>query len=291
MSGAAQLSLQVASQRTVPRSRSPYGSAIGVEKDPTERPHSMSGVLQDVRYALRQLRRSPGFTAVAVLTLALGIGANTAIFSIFNATLLRPLPYKDPGRIVILWSTIPRWGFSGPGSLTDPDYVQWQQQNQVFDQIAAFRGQTSNLTGRGIPERLTGSTATASLFPLLGVPPELGRVFSAEEQLPGHENVVLLSHGLWARRFGSDPDIVGKSITLDGKSFTVRGVMPARLQFPNEADFWTPMHQRPVQRNGSNHRAPQARGNDRARRAGHHAHRAPLKSTLVNSAELGLPER
>jgi putative ABC transport system permease protein len=241
VSGAAQLSLQVASQRTVPRSRSPYGSAIGVEKDPTERPHSMSGVLQDVRYALRQLRRSPGFTAVAVLTLALGIGANTAIFSIFNATLLRPLPYKDPGRIVILWSTIPRWGFSGPGSLTDPDYVQWQQQNQVFDQIAAFRGQTSNLTGRGIPERLTGSTATASLFPLLGVPPELGRVFSAEEQLPGRENVVLLSHGLWARRFGSDPDIVGKSITLDGKSFTVRGVMPARLQFPNEADFWTPM--------------------------------------------------
>ena len=201
----------------------------------------MSGVLQDVRYALRQLRRSPGFTAVAVLTLALGIGANTAIFSIFNATLLRPLPYKDPGRIVILWSTIPRWGFSGPGSLTDSDYVQSQQQNQVFDQIAAFRGQTSNLTGRGIPERLTGSAATASLFPLLGVPPELGRVFSAEEQLPGRENVVLLSHGLWARRFGSDPDIVGKPITLDGKSFTVRGVMPARLQFPNEADFWTPM--------------------------------------------------
>jgi hypothetical protein len=153
----------------------------------------MSGVLQDVRYALRQLRRSPGFTAVAVLTLALGIGANTAIFSIFNATLLRPLPYKDPGRLVILWSTIPRWGFSGPGSLTDPDYVQWQQQNQVFEQIAAFRGQTSNLTGRGIPERLAGSMATASLFPLLGVPPELGRVFSAEEQLPGHENVVLLS--------------------------------------------------------------------------------------------------
>jgi len=201
----------------------------------------MSGVLQDVRYALRQLRRSPGFTAVAVLTLALGIGANTAIFSIFNATLLRPLSYKDPGRLVILWSTIPRWGFSGLGSLTDPDYVQWQQQNQVFEQIAAFRGQTSNLTGSGIPERLAGSTATASLFPLLGVPPELGRVFSAEEQLPGHENVVLLSHGLWARRFGSNPDIVGKPITLDGKSFTVRGVMPARLQFPNEADFWTPM--------------------------------------------------
>src|SRR5260221_10322938 len=165
----------------------------------------MNSLVQDLSYALRQLRRSPGFTAVAIVTMALGIGANTAIFSIFNATLLRPLPYKDPDRLVILWSTIPRWGFSGPGSLTDPDYVQWEQQNQVFEQIAAFRGQTSNLTGSGIPERLLGSTASASLFPLLGAVPELGRVFSPEEQRPGYENVVVLSHGLWARRFGSDP--------------------------------------------------------------------------------------
>ena len=201
----------------------------------------MFSLFQDLGYALRQLRKSPGFTVVAVSTLALGIGANTAIFSIFNATLLRPLPYKDPDRLVILWSTIPRWGFSGPGSLTDPDYVQWAQQNQVFEQIAAFRGQTSNLTGSGIPERLLGSTATASLFPLLGAVPELGRAFSAQEQRPGHENVALLSHQLWARRFGSDPDIVGKPITLDGRSFTVLGVMPARVQFPNDADFWTPM--------------------------------------------------
>jgi predicted permease len=201
----------------------------------------MNNLLQDLGYALRQLRKSPGFTAVAVVTLALGIGANTAIFSIFNATLLRPLPYKDPNRLVILWSTIPRMGFSGPGSLTDPDYIQWAEQNRVFEQIAAFRGQTSNLTGNGIPERLIGSTATASLFPLLGAAPELGRVFSEEEQLPGRENVVLLSHRLWARRFASDPDLVGKPITLDGKSLTVLGVIPARLQFPNEADFWTPL--------------------------------------------------
>lgn len=201
----------------------------------------MNSLLHDLGYALRQLRKSPGFTAVAVATLALGIGVNTAIFSIVNATLLRPLPYKDPDRLVILWSTIQRWGFSGPGSLTDPDYIQWKEQNRVFEQIAAFRGQTSNLTGSGIPERLLGSTVTASLFSLLGATPELGRVFSAEEQLPGHENMVLLSHRLWARRFGSDPNLVGKPITLDGKSFTVLGVMPARLQFPNEADFWTPL--------------------------------------------------
>lgn len=201
----------------------------------------MNSLLQDLGYALRQLRKSPGFTVVAVATLALGMGANTAIFSIFNATLLRPLPYKDPDRLVILWSTIPRLGYSGPGSLTDPDYAQWEEQNRVFEQIAAFRGQTSNLTGSGIPERLIGSTATASLFPMLGAAPELGRVFSGEEQLPGHEDVVLLSHRLWARRFASNPDLVGKPITLDGKSFTVLGVMPARFQFPNEADFWTPL--------------------------------------------------
>jgi putative ABC transport system permease protein len=201
----------------------------------------MISLLQDLGYALRQLRKNPGFAAVAIATLALGIGANTTIFSIFNATLLRPLPYKDPDRLVILWSTIPRWGFSGPGALTDPDYVQWAQQNQVFEQVAAFRGQTSNLTGSGVAERLIGSTATASLFPLLGVSAELGRVFSADEQLPGHENVVLLSHRVWARRFGSDPNIVGRPLTLDGNSLTVLGVMPAHFQLPNDADFWTPL--------------------------------------------------
>lgn len=201
----------------------------------------MNSLLQDLAYALRQLRKNPGFAAVAIATLALGIGANTTIFSIFNATLLRPLPYKDPDRLVILWSTIPRWGFSGPGSLTDPDYVQWTQQNQVFEQIAAFRGQTSNLTGGGMAERLIGSSATASLFPLLGASAELGRVFSAEEQLPGHENVVLLSHRVWARRFASDPGVVGRPITLDGKRLTVLGVMPAHFQLPQEADFWTPL--------------------------------------------------
>ena len=106
---------------------------------------------QDLRYALRQLRRSPGFALLTVFTLALCIGSTTAIFSVFNATLLRPLPFADPDRLVILWSSIPHLGYSGPGSLTDPDFTQWQQQNQVFEQIAAFRAQTSNLTDNGIP--------------------------------------------------------------------------------------------------------------------------------------------
>jgi hypothetical protein len=137
---------------------------------------------QDLRYALRQLRRSPGFALLTVFILALGIGSTTAIFSVFNATLLRPLPFADPDRLVILWSSIAHFGYSGPGSLTDPDFTQWQQQNQVFEQIAAFRAQTSNLTDNGTPERLLGATVAASLFPLLGVTPDLGRVFPPESK-------------------------------------------------------------------------------------------------------------
>jgi len=196
---------------------------------------------QDLRYALRQLRRSPGFALLTVFTLALGIGSTTAIFSVFNATLLRPLPFADPDHLVILWSSSPHFGYSGPGSLTDPDFTQWQQQNQVFEQIAAFRDQTSNLTDNGTPERLIGATVTASLFPLLGVAPEFGRTFSVGEQSPGRENVVLISHELWARRFASSPGVLGKTIRLDGNNFAVLGVMPPSFQFPNQPDFWTPM--------------------------------------------------
>jgi predicted permease len=197
--------------------------------------------LQDAQYACRQMRRSPGFAAITVFTLALGIGSTTAIFSIFNATLLRPLPFENPDRLVILSSSIPHLGYTGPGSLTDPDFVQWQQQNRVFEQIAAFRAQTSNLTGNGVPERLLGATVTASLFPLLGVAPELGRAFSVGEQTPGREDVVLISHKLWARRFASSPEILGKTIKLDGNNLNVLGVMPPGFQFPNQPDFWTPL--------------------------------------------------
>jgi predicted permease len=198
-------------------------------------------LIQDIRYGLRQLRRNPGFTAVAVLTLALGIGGTTAIFNAVNAVLLRPLPYKNPERLVSLWAKFPLWGFYGPGALTDPDYVEWEKQNQVFDRIAAFRGQTSNLTGDGDPERLLGASVTASFFPLFGIPPELGHPFSSADEQAGQGNTVLLSHKLWARRFHSDPAILRKSITLDGKSFTVIGVMPASFQYPNRADFWAPL--------------------------------------------------
>ncbi|MGB6692035.1 MAG: ABC transporter permease [Terracidiphilus sp.] len=221
-----------------------FGGHEQVKEDCRESRGTMlvSSIVQDLHFALRQLGKNPGFAMVTIVTLALGIGATTAIFSIFNATLLQPLPYKDPDSLVMLWSSMPMFGFVGPGALTDPDYAQWAQQNQVFEQIAAFRsGQTSNLTGVGVPERLLGVTATASLFPLLGVAPELGRAFNAEEQIPGHENVVLISHQLWARRFASNPEIVGKTIKLDGTDFTVVGIMPAGFQFPNEPDFLIPL--------------------------------------------------
>jgi predicted permease len=188
--------------------------------------------LHDLKFAARQIGKNPGFALVTILTLSFGIGAATAIFSVFHATLLRPIPYPDPGRLVIMWSTMPEFGFSGPGALTDPDYAQWQEQNQDFDGLAAFRQQTSNLTGSGVPERLLGATTTASLFQLLGSAAELGRVFSRKEQI---------SARLWARRFSSDPQIIGKTVKLDDKNYTVLGIMPAWFQFPNKPDFWTPM--------------------------------------------------
>jgi putative ABC transport system permease protein len=201
----------------------------------------LADLSQDVRYGLRMLRKNPGFTAVAVLTLALGIGANTAMFSVVNAVLLDPLPYQDAGRLTTLWETSSPFGSAGPGSVTDPDYVEWRTQNQVFVDVAAFHGQTFNLTGGADPERLLGAAASPNLFKLLGVNPALGRTFLPEEEQTGRGNVVLLSHQLWVRRFGSNPAIVGKSITLDGASFAVVGVMPPNFDFPNQSSIWSPL--------------------------------------------------
>jgi putative ABC transport system permease protein len=197
--------------------------------------------LQDVRYGMRKLARSPGFTAVAVVTLALGIGANTLIFSVVNAAILHPLPFRDAGRLVTQWATSPTVGYSGPGSLTDKDYTEWRDQNRVFSDIAAFRGQPTNLTGVGEPVRLNGATITASLLRVLDVNPALGRAFAPEEETAGHNRVVLLSDRLWRSRFGSQPTVLSKAIKLDGEFYTVIGVMPEGFGFPNEADVWTPL--------------------------------------------------
>lgn len=196
-------------------------------------------LLQDLRYGLRQLRRNPGFTAVAVLTLALGIGANTAIFSVVNAVLLRPLPYKDPGQLV--WGA-ERFGFShGPAAVVSPDFTAWKDQNQVFQQIGAFEGGGgANLTGGGLPAHVSLTNATATLFPLLGVKPLLGRTFLPDENKRGGDHVAMLSERLWRGRFAADRHILGKTILLDGKPYTVVGVVPADLRYP-ESDVWIPM--------------------------------------------------
>jgi putative ABC transport system permease protein len=204
---------------------------------------------QDLRYGLRTLRKSPGFTAVAALTLALGIGANTAIFSVVNAALLRPLPYEAPDRLVVIWGTHPQVGRE-EASL--PDFVDWREQSQSFERMAATLGWSFSLTGGEEPERLIGAYITADFFPLLGIKPVLGRDFLPEEFQPGARPVVVLSHGLWQRRFGSTSDLVGRSITLNGLDYTVVGIAPNHFRLPNSiapnqfrlpssAEFWVPL--------------------------------------------------
>jgi putative ABC transport system permease protein len=190
----------------------------------------MSTFIQDLRYGLRMLAKNPGFTAVAVLTLALGIGANTAIFSVVNAVLLRPLPYQDPDRLVEISEKNLKQGLDwfavAPGNFLD-----WQQQNHVFERMAIF-GMFSGeiyLVGEGQPEQLQGRRVSASFFPLLGVQPVLGRTFLPEEDRPG-QRVVVLSHAFWQRRFGSDPRVIGRQLIFNGEPYTVVGVMPKGFQ-------------------------------------------------------------
>jgi putative ABC transport system permease protein len=201
----------------------------------------METFLQDLRYGLRTLAKNPGFTAVAVLTLALGIGANTAIFSVVNTVLLQPLPYKDPDRLVMVWEDDTKGGYPRDTPAA-ANYIDWRDQNQVFEGMAAIADESFNLTGTGEPERIVGRRVSANLFDLLGVEPRLGRAFLPEEDKVGAGRVVIMSHGLWQRRFGSDMNITGKPLTLNGESFTVVGVMPSQFQFPSREDeLWVPI--------------------------------------------------
>jgi putative ABC transport system permease protein len=202
---------------------------------------------QDLRYGVRMLKTNPGFTLVAVLTLALGIGANSAVFSVVNAALLRPLPYAEPERLVMVWGNFQRLNMTRLG-VSAPEFVDYKNQNEVFAEVAAFQPATFNLTGSDEPERLSGARVSASIFPLLGTAPLVGRTLLAEEDAPGHARAAVLSRRLWERRFGSDPALVGKSIKLDGESYTVVGVMPQGFQFPfgeshgaGRVDVWVPV--------------------------------------------------
>ncbi len=178
-------------------------------------------LLQDLRYAARILRKSPGFTAVAVLTLALGIGANTAIFSVVNAVLLSPLPYADADRLVLVKEVLPHAG-PQPFDVSGPDISQIQKLNHVFEKVGGFRVWTYEFSGRGEPQRVTADRISSDLFDVLGVQPVVGRVFTAEEELAGHP-VVILSYGLWQRRFGGEPTVLGQTVNLDRKPYTIVG--------------------------------------------------------------------
>ena len=201
----------------------------------------METLRHDIRFGIRLLTRKPGFTIVAVLALALGIGANTAIFSVVNTVLLKPLPFKDPDHLVMVWEERTTLGY--PKDTPAPaNFVDWRNENQVFEDMAAIAGQTFNLTGAGEPEKVEGQRVSASLFPLLGVEPRLGRWFSADEDRPGNERVAIISHGLWQRRFGSDAAILNQSIMLNDQSYTVVGVMPQQFFFPaRDNDIWVPI--------------------------------------------------
>jgi putative ABC transport system permease protein len=200
--------------------------AIKQECRESRRVHFLEVLLQDLRYGLRMLRRNPGFTIVAVITLALGIGANTAIFSVVNGVLLNPLPYPHPEQLITVHESKANFQY---GSVSYPNFRDWQKNNRVFSALAARRSYAFSLTGMGDAEQLNGLFVTADLFPLLGINPILGRNVSATEDDFGAPPVVLISRSFWQRKFGSATDILGKSITLDARNYTIIGVMPNRL--------------------------------------------------------------
>ena len=199
-----------------------------------------ASTISDVRYAVRQLIKRPGFTTVAVVTLALGIGANTAILSVVNAVLLRPLAFEDPDRIVVVWESNPGRGW--PRFPASPaNYLDWVEQNEVFAGLAGYTTGTATLTGEGEPSRLNVAFAWANLFSVLGVPPILGRSFTPEENQPGNDGVAIISHRLWQTRFGGDPNLIGQTITLDDASVEVVGVLPVEFAFRPDRDVWRPL--------------------------------------------------
>src|SRR5262245_17348699 len=202
----------------------------------------MQTLWQDLRHGARMLLKNPGFTVIAVFTLAMGIGANAAIFSVVNAVLIQPLPFAEPDRLVWVWGNIRNGG--NRASVSPLDYLDYRAQNTTFEQFAATFSVPgyANLTGGGEPERLESRLVTGNFFQALGVNAALGRTFLPENEKPGSEQVVVLSHGLWQKRYAGDPSIVGKTLTLDGKKYEVLGVMPPSFKFPQNAELWAPIN-------------------------------------------------
>jgi putative ABC transport system permease protein len=200
----------------------------------------METLLRDIRYGVRSLLKRPGFTAIALVALALGIGANTAIFSLVNAVLLRPLPFAEPDRLVWVWGNIKSGG--NRASVSPPDFLDYRQQNNAFEEFAASMQLRLNYTGGDEPERLEASGVTGNYFQALGAKPAFGRTFLLENEKPGSDQVAVLSYRLWQKRFAGDPAIINKTITLNGKSFAVLGVMPPDFSMPRTSDVWVPIN-------------------------------------------------
>ncbi len=206
-------------------------------------------IVRDVRHALRGFAGNPGFTALAVATVAVGIGANAAIFSVINGVLLRPLPYDEPHRLVQLWET---WSDGGRGPLAYPNVVDWREQNQVFEHIVAYTTGSANLQDADAPLRVRSVNAEANLFDMLGAETLVGRTFLPGEDQAGQPPVVVLSETLWERRFGANPAILGQTLLLNGQSHSIVGIMPAHFRFPvgsPRADLWLPLRLSPNQTN------------------------------------------
>lgn len=202
--------------------------------------HLVETLALDVRFGLRLLRKSPGFTAVAVLTLALGIGANSALFTVLDRTVIRPLPYANPDRLMMLWEDFSAFG-AAKERVSPATFMDWQKRTQAFDEIAAYGMRDFSISGDGPPEEVFGLGVTANLLPMLGVRPLLGRSFAPEEDAPGNRTVVL-SYPLWMRRFGGAVGLVGKPILMSGEKYTVIGVMPKGFQYPDQqSQVWVPL--------------------------------------------------
>jgi putative ABC transport system permease protein len=224
------------------RARLEFGGMEGVKEECREsrRVHMIDTILQDMRYGLRMLRRSPGFTIVTVVTLALGMGANTTIFSTIDAMLLRPLDFPELDRLVAISEPLPH-SLSGAETVAPADYLDWRSQATMFEALAAYSSGGTDLTGAGEPEHLGGARVSSNFFSTIGVDPALGRAFTGQEDTPGEDQVAVISYGLWQSRFSGDARVLESSIRLNGAPYKVVGVMPRNFSYPRDTQVWTPL--------------------------------------------------
>ena len=229
----------------------PYAERLAVRLESRGGSFMLSHLIRDGRFAVRQLLRTPGFTIVAVLTVAIGIGATSAMFSVVNGVLLKPLPFKDPEALVRVHERVPQYGRF---SVAPATFLDWRQQNTTMERIAAYGSTSATIAWPDGPERVNGANVSWDVFDLLGVAPAVGTGFTADRDKPGANNIIVISHGLWEKRFGSDPAIGGKSVTINGTSVTIAGVMPRGFYFPSrQAEFWRPIGINPANASRGGH--------------------------------------